>query len=152
MARDRFHYTGCGLDYVYLASGFEVVGSKRGQHVVIKDMEGLHEAIGRYIVTERKEMNGAEARFLRHEMLMSQGTLAKLLKVSEQTVHRWEKGKTEKVPGSAESLLRLLYLDQVGNSGNGGIRASLKRIADIEDALDRAVTMEETRTGWKQAA
>lgn len=155
MANKTYHYTESGLDYVYLLNGFDVVGGSNRKRIVIKDIEGLHKAIGRRIATHKESLTGADARFLRHELLMSQATLAKLLKVSEQAVHRWENGKTGKVPGSAETLLRLLYLEKIGEikvtDKKLEIGETLKRIADIEDALDGVMSLQETDFGWQPA-
>jgi DNA-binding transcriptional regulator YiaG len=92
--------------------------------VRINDIDGLHEAIGRTLITDKKNLSGREIRFLRHEMVMWQAMLAKLLEVSEQTIHRWEKGKAE-VPKPAEALIRLLYREHIKEKG--GTRRSLAR-------------------------
>jgi len=144
MTTDNYHYSECGLDYVYLIGGYEL---SDGQ-VAINNIDGLHKAIGRFIITHRKNLSGKEIRFLRIEMGMSQDTLAKLLDVSEQTIHRWESGKTTDVPKPAEALVRLLYSEQIG--GDGAIKASLKRIADLEEEVDHHLHFTETVRGdWK---
>ena len=88
-----YHYTESGLGNVWLASGFRIVKSERGESLVIEDIEGLHVAIGRGVVEEEKKLTGPEIRFLRTELLLSQNALSQLLGVTEQTVARWEKGK-----------------------------------------------------------
>jgi putative transcriptional regulator len=130
-----YHYTQCGLDYVYLSGGVEFVDGPRGKQVIIRDIEGLHQAIGRFLVNERHTLSGKELRFLRQEMLMSQALLANLLEVSEQTVHRWETAKSD-TPKPAEALIRLLYNEQFGNN-NEKIKTALKRIAALEDEIDK---------------
>lgn len=135
MTTERYHYTECGLDNVYLVSGFDFVSDGREKEVVIQDLEGLHKAIGRYLLG-KADLSGKEIRFLRHEMSMSQVTLADLLRVSEQAVARWEKGKTE-VPKPAESIIRALYQQFVTAKPIDDVRRSLKRIADLEHAADR---------------
>lgn len=143
-----YHYTQCGLDYVYLSGGVEFVNGPRGKQVIIRDIEGLHKAIGRFVVNERHTLSGKELRFLRQEMLMSQATLAQLLEVSEQTVHRWEAGKTE-APKPAEALIRLLYKEQFGNN-NEKIKTALKRIAALEDEIDkRRLTLTDRAGEWE---
>ncbi len=139
---EYYHYTESGLDYIHLADGFQFVDSDRGRQLVIEDIDGLHQAIGKMLVTNKKNLSGKEIRFLRQEMLMSQVTLAKLLEVSEQAINRWENGKTG-VPKPAEALIRLLYREHINTEGPGGesdIRKSLKRIADLEDEIDGMCT------------
>lgn len=140
-----YRYRECGLDNVYLQNGFEIVGNK----VSIKNIEDLHDAIGRFLVEHKKDLTGKELRFLRHEMLMSQATLAYFLGVGWQSVNRWENGRT-RFPKAAEALMRLLYREH-RNEGSG-IKKSLKTIADLEDQLSRKLTMSKTPKGWQPLA
>lgn len=135
MHDERYHYTQCGLDHVFLMNGFEWNASPRGKTIAIKDIDTLHSAIGLHLSRHRKALSGKELRFLRQEMLMSQATLAHLLDVSEQTVHRWEAEKTS-CPRAADALIRRLYLEH-SNAADETPRDALRRIADREDALDR---------------
>ena len=135
MTDEKYHYVECGLDYVYLANGFKRFESPRGPNVAIRDVDALHQVIGRHICDQMKDLSGKECRFLRREMLMSQASLAQMLGVKEQTVHRWEAGKTT-MPKAAESILRFLYMEQIKASSDG-LRSTLKRIADLEDEIHR---------------
>lgn len=148
MKNGEYHYTESGLDSVYLVGGFKISGSGDQATVVIQDLDGLHEAIGRHLVCEKKRLSGKEIRFLRTELLMSQSTLATLLHVDEQTVARWEKGRS-KLPGTADATLRLLYLEHVG--GNEKISSILRRIADIEDYIDQRMDLTEQDGHWMAA-
>jgi len=144
---ELYHYTESGLDYIYLVGGVEYVAGPRGKQVVIREIDGLHNAIGRFIINEKRDLTGKELRFLRHEMLMSQATLASLMNVGEQTVHRWEAGKSE-IPKPAEALIRLLYNEHLGD-GDNEIKSSLKRIAALEDKMDRQnLTLVDGTNGW----
>ena len=150
MTTDEYHYTECGIDDVYLVNGFEFVDAPQGRRVIIKNIDGLHRVIGESLVNHKKDLNGSDIRYLRHEMLMSQASLANLLDVGEQTVHRWESGKSE-ISKPAESLVRLLYTEHIG--GNNKIQEPLKRIADLEDEIDETLRLLETNDEWfKQAA
>ena len=151
MNGDEYRYTECGIDDVYLVNGFEFVDAPQGgRRVIITNIDGLHEVIGESLVNRKRDLNGSDLRFLRHEMLMSQVVLAGLLEVSEHTVHRWESGKTD-ISKPAESLVRLLYGEHIGR--NNKIHESLKRLADLEDEIDE-LRLEETVGGWgvKRAA
>lgn len=139
MTDEKYHYVECGLDYVYLANGFKRFEAPRGPNVAIRDVDVLHRAIGRHICDRKKDLSGKEIRFLRREMLMSQASLAHMLGVKEQTVHRWEAGKTA-MPKAAEVILRFLYMEQVEASSDG-LRSTLKRIADLEDEIHRQERM-----------
>lgn len=153
MANEQMHYqyTECGLENIYLSNGFKFMETSRGKAVSIHDIDGLHKAIGLYLVTSKKDLLKKEIRFLRDEMLMSQSTLGKLLGVSEQAVRRWETGKTE-IPKPSEFLLRLIYREHVNNQ-NGKISTLLKEIANLEDEMnDRPILFVDTTHGWQSAA
>jgi len=151
MDDSTYHYTECGLNNIYLLNGYQFIETSRGQAVSIKDVDGLHKAIGLFLVTTKRDLTGEEIRFLRHEMLMSQCTLAHLLGMSEQAIRRWENGKVE-MPKPSEALLRLLYREHV-NDQNGRIAAVLKKIADLEEILnDKEILFKDTAKGWQSAA
>ena len=145
-----YHYTECGLDDVYLLGGHTYHEGPRGRQVTIRDIDGLHHAIGRYLMAKKKVLSGKDIQFLRHEMLMSQNTLAELVGVSEQTIRRWEHDKTD--AGPAISIIRLLYKEHLAEKGKSEIRKILERVAKLEDSLDRSTTFKETEDGWAQAA
>ncbi len=155
MHDERYHYTECGLEEVFLLNGFEWNTSPRGRTIAIKDIDALNRAIGEHLSRRKKDLSGKEMRFLRREMLMSQATLAHLLKVSEQTIHRWETGKSA-FPKAAEALIRRLYLEH-GSTETESLRDSLTRIADLEEQLDRSHEMtfalsKKPRRSWALAA
>lgn len=129
---EHYHYTECGLNDVYLVDGVNVVDGQ----MTIHDIDGLHRAIGQWLVTNKKSLSGAEMRFLRHELELSQASLSRLLGVTEQSVLRWEKKRQDRGNGSpaAERALRMLYLDKF--YGDTGLSEALERIADLEDELD----------------
>lgn len=151
MKETPYHYTECGLENIYLSNGYKFHDTARGNSVSIHDVDGLHKAIGLYLVTMKKDLSKKEIRFLRDEMLMSQYTLGRLLGVSEQAVRRWETGKTA-IPKPSEYLLRLLYMDHVNNQ-NGKISRLLKEIADLENQIhNEHLLFVDTKQGWQSVA
>lgn len=155
MHDERYHYTECGLDDIYLVNGFEWTESVRGKSVAIKDIDALHRAIGENLTRCKRDLSGREIRFLRREMLLSQASLARLLKVGEQTVHRWEAEKSCP-PKATETLIRLLYLEQVQRA-EGPLRDVLRQFADLEDKIDRRQETvfelsADEEDGWAEAA
>jgi len=103
------HYTDCGLDNIFLLNGFEWEEVDGERYLSVADIDGLHRAIGLHIVMDKKAPTGQEMRFLRTEMGLSQAELGKLLSVSDQSVARWEKGKTD-VPGTAVFSFKVMYV------------------------------------------
>lgn len=105
-------YRACGLDGIYLMNGFTVENHDGEEHVAVSDIDGLHKAIGRHLVTFRKALSPKEIRFLRNTLDLTQAELAQKLGNTSQSVARWEKGECE-VPGAAEKLLRAYFLVSV---------------------------------------
>ena len=147
-----FKYDSCGLDYIYLRNGVVKKETKYGSAVSIHNIESLHRCIGLEIVKNRPQLSGAEMRFLRKEMDLSQVDLAGLLGVSESTVRNWENDRNKNNTVSAEILLRSIYLEHV--DGDGTIRESIERIAElnrVEWTIGK-IEFEENDGGWHTKA
>jgi DNA-binding transcriptional regulator YiaG len=148
-----YHYTECGLDYIYLVNGFKYVETPRGKGVVIEDVEGLHRAIGMVLVEERKDLTGEEFRFLRHELNMTQLHLASVIGVDVQSVARWEKGHVKgPIDRPAQHLLRLLYREYL--DGNPKIKESLRVLAELDERIHQhteRLSFNEAKREWETA-
>jgi len=146
----RFHYIGCGLPDIWLRNGFEVRTTGYGESVSIHDVEGLHRAIGLELVDNRPKLTGAEVRFLRTEMDLSQDQLADLLDVPVMAARGWEEDLSP-VPGPAERLIRALYVEST--CGALRMRSLINRIAQLNrDGRDARMEFEACKNGWKTAA
>ncbi len=108
-AEKPYLYKECGLDNIYLDSGFTIEKVDGEEYVSIENVDGLWRAIGLHLVTCQKTLDPKEIRFLRTQMGKTQSEIAKLLRVDDQTVARWEKKKC-KIPGPADLVLRVLFL------------------------------------------
>jgi DNA-binding transcriptional regulator YiaG len=106
---EGYHYTACGLDYVYLQNGYEVRETAHGKGVSIQNARGLHEAIARAIISSPQLLRGQEVRFLRAQLKLSQEGLAKTLRTKRGSVARWEAKPDHPIPGTADSALRMFY-------------------------------------------
>jgi putative transcriptional regulator len=144
------HYTDCGLDDVYLLNGYTIERDSDGEEgISIKDLDGLHRAIGKYLATQKKALSGKELRFLRKQLNFTQSHLGTLLGLSSQQVARWEKEESE-ISGPADRLVRGLYIESIFG------KIDLKKLVDCLDAIDVRINeklrLKETPQGWKQAA
>ena len=146
MTIESYQYRQCGLDNIRLLNGFKIKRTKHGEAISIQDMDGLHYAIGTYLVREKKTLTGAEVRFLRHELGLSQKVLGTLLGKTEQTLARWEKGQS-RIDGPADRLLRLLYQQQTGK--NERVKKMLQRLADLDSPATEEIRFEDTGNGWR---
>jgi putative transcriptional regulator len=147
--KEPFHYTGCGLEYIYLLSGYEVEDTPYGESVTIQDLDGLREAIGVYLVKQKKLLDGKELRFLRVQMDLTQSELARLFGYDAQQVARWEKG-TSKISGPADRLIRVLYGEQVGGKVN--VREILELLDRMDSKANEMAIFTETEGCWRRAA
>lgn len=146
-----YHYTESGLRNVWLRNGYKEHDTPYGKGISIHDTEGLHRAIGVFLVTQKPHLSGAEVRFLRTEMDLSQSDLGRILGVGETTIRGWESGRN-KITKPAERLLRSLYKEAV--DGQTGVRQLLDMISQMNrDAfLWKKLDFEAADQGWRQAA
>ncbi|MBZ9739795.1 MULTISPECIES: helix-turn-helix domain-containing protein [unclassified Mesorhizobium] len=151
LSKEPLHYQDCGLDNIYLSNGFSVDTVDGEEYLTVKDMDGLHRAIGLHIVLERKAPSGKELRFLRGELDMSQADLARVLGVTDQSVARWEKGQCE-ANGPAVLSLRMIYLlsllppkerEEVMN----GLLQKLEQLSE-QDETDDSIVLSYSGERW----
>ena len=144
-----YRYTESGLRNVWLANGYKLRETPYGKGVAIENLDGLHRAIARQIVRLPRPLGGAEFRFLRKQLELSQAGLAGYLGCNPQALARWEKGKS-RIPKPAERLLRAFYRES--DEGNAQIRELVERISR-RGVVQRA-KLEFARRGgeWKAAA
>ncbi len=143
-----YHYTESGLRNVWLANGYterEIHGEKA---VSITDADQLHQVIGR-VLTRKPHLTGAEFRFLRKELGLSQTGIGQIVGSSEQTVSLWE--RRGKIPVATQRLVKFVYLARL--DGNEAICDALGRIIDMDaESDDDKLVFEDTKSGWKEAA
>lgn len=143
-----YHYLGSGLPNVFLRNGYETVITPYGQGVTIHDLEGLHLALGRTIVMSPEPMVGHEFRFLRLELELSQTALGELLGCNEQSVARWEKGKSKQVDAPSERLLRRLYQEmKIGDKKLAPLLKTLQKLESTPPAPRKFVASEK-QASW----
>lgn len=148
--KELLHYKGCGLDDVFLASGYDQEPTPYGSGVRIRNLDKLREAIGLSLVVERKVLRGKELRYLRQQMNLTQTELARLMGCNSQQVARYEK-ETNEVPGPADRMIRLLYKDHVSGKGVN-IRRLLNCLDGLDDDRSGRMVFTVTDHGWKKAA
>ncbi len=146
--QEAFRYLACGLDNIFLTSGY-VRKERAGQWVTaVEDADGLHKAIAKHLVLRRKQLGGKEVRFLRKHLELTQAELAKLFGVTDQTVARYEKDVSA-FEGAADMLLRLLV------AGHAiGVLDPIKLVEEIresDDVQDQRLVLEHDDV-WKIAA
>lgn len=144
-----YHYTDCGLRNVWLANGYRRAKTPYGAGIAIEGVPALHRAIGLWLAKKPGRLSGAEIRFLRKELDLSQKALAEIVGQTEQTVSLWE--RRGRIPKTADRFIRALYRETA--EGNARIREIVARLAakDAKDSEDRATFARKARQ-WKMAA
>lgn len=147
--QEPFRYLACGLDNVFLTSGYRRK-ERAGQWVTaVEDADGLHKAIAKHLVLRKKQLIGREVRFLRKHLELTQAELGKLFGVTDQTVARYEKGESA-FEGATDMLLRLLV------AGHAiGLLDPIKLVEEIRESDDAAtdtLVLEHEDDVWKIAA
>ena len=152
-----YYYPQCGLP-IFLVNGFKRETIDGDETVTIENIDGLWTAIGMYLVSRKKQLLPQEIRFLRHHMDLTQAELAQVLRTTDQTVARWEKGMA-RLYGPADVAFRTAFLmspaAQNGAAPNGQeILAQWYRVMkDLTDADDNSPTSLKFlrgKDGWEQ--
>ncbi|MEI9904138.1 MAG: hypothetical protein WDN06_09245 [Asticcacaulis sp.] len=85
ITKTNYHYKSCGLDNVVLKD-LPLITDDSGEPCVrIPNINGLHRALLRAVVTKTDGLNGKELRFMRTELGLTQAQLAELLIIDGQT-------------------------------------------------------------------
>jgi DNA-binding transcriptional regulator YiaG len=148
-AAAAFHYTASGLPNVWLLNGFTIEETPYGRGVRIEDADALHKALARAIATAKSAFTGAELRYLRKHLQLSQVGLARMLGCTDQTVARWEKEETTMDP-SAERLVRMLVLDKL--SDDLVVEEVLEELAELDEAMHGDRHLRREGHAWREAA
>lgn len=144
-----YHYTECGLDYVYLMDGFEVTRTAYGPVVQVANAGKLDRAIALAVVRQQKRLTGQEVRFLRGLLDMTQAELGAALGKDAQTVARWEKGKTE-IPATEDVAIRQIYLEKTGHRQR--FIDTSRHVAELKTRLEEVRFKIKGRQAWTMAA
>ncbi|MET1069554.1 MAG: transcriptional regulator [Pseudomonas prosekii] len=126
-----YHYVESGLPNVWLSNGFVVKQTAYGESIAITDVKGLHDVIGKVIAAKSSVLTGAEFRFLRKELGLSQESLADIVGLTSQAVAIWE--KTDKIPLVNDRYLRGLYLES--KTGGADLMAAINTINKLDHDL-----------------
>lgn len=144
-----YHYKESGLDNVTLVNGYYEEDTAYGRMVSFDNIEGLHKAIGKWLVKLPRPLNGAELRFLRHELDLSQKGMATMLGVAEITVRRWERNLDKPLPPTPDRYLRVAYSSWTDERES--IRELVGMLAEMDQVDAKAreeVRFKESKHRW----
>lgn len=145
--KELYHYTDCGLDNVWLASGYKRVSSPYGEGVSINDMDGLHRCIADLLVNKQGPLTGSEFRFLRTELDLSQYAMGQFCGRKERMVRQWET-REEPIEEPANTIIRVIYEQRFNPTAK--YEEISKKIQEVQH-LDRKMhelKLRMTANGW----
>lgn len=145
-----YHYTACGLDYIYLTNGYEERNTPHGMGIAIRDAEQLHDVIARAVVGAHGRLRGQEVRFLRARLDLSQAEVARVLGVTRGAVAKWEARPDHPVPGTADRALRLFFVLKLGRDELA--KQIVELLAVIDERTCGTAIFRETDRGWTREA
>ena len=153
--QEPLHYPYCGLD-IYLLNGFSRRVVDGEESVMIEDMDGLWKAIAIHLVAKKKMLTPAELKFLRQQLDMTQKELGQYLRVTDQTVARWEKGETE-LPGPADVAIRTAGLaspaaQPEGRELSDHLLEIMNSLTEMDDTADDKLTFRKRKDVWTDSA
>lgn len=139
-----YHFTDGGLRNVWLKNGYVEKDTPYGKTVAFYDLDGLVTAICHALAHKQGKLTGAEFRYIRNALLMSQKSLGKLLGCSEQAVAKWE--KFGRIPKAQEALMRLLFIEQ--KQGNRAVGAAVEMLNAIDRVSRSKIIVSESGDAW----
>jgi len=151
---NKYHYTECGLDNVYLINGVEITKTKDGsEEIFIHDIHGLHKAIGKTLVFKRGLLAGNEIKFIRTTLDLSQTKLGRLLGLDYQSILGWEKNKTP-ISKTADHFLRIIFFSYLNRETDCSVYDKINEIADIdaEEVEVKNIELKEVGDEWRLSA
>lgn len=139
-----YRFTDGGLRNVWLKNGYIVHDTKYGKGVSFQDADGLIKAICLALIKKPSKLTGAEFRYLRNAMMLSQKSLADTLGYTDQAIAKWE--KSGKIPKAIEYVLRSLY--QAKNNGNAKVCSFVDMMNLIDRISNTRIIISETKNKW----
>jgi putative transcriptional regulator len=137
-------FTDGGLRNVYLQNGYIEQDTPYGKGVSYHDLDGLIKAICLALTKKPGKLTGAEFRYIRNNMLMSQKSLGEMLGCSEQAIAKWE--KLGKIPKVADGIIRMIYAAK--NDGHEKIITSIEYLNLFDRIANSKIIISEKRKKW----
>lgn len=147
---EPYAYREIGLGNIVLLNGVTTTQTPYGPMTHIECIHGLHRAIGLGIAEKAEPMSGAEFRFLRKQLGLTQAELAARMHVTDQTIANYEKGKTGL--GPADPFMRALYLVHIlpNRTRVEVLKPMVERTVKRKSKKLLAVPRSQVGEGWQQ--
>ena len=106
---EKYHYTECGLNDIYLSGIRKYVCQSCGEEFIeLPRLQQLHRTLGQKLCLKKDPLTGREVAFLRKEMRKSGKEFALMLRTSAEHLSRIEHDQ-RRMSGALDTLVRALY-------------------------------------------
>ena len=139
-----YHFTDGGLCNVWLENGYTEHTTPYGDGISFHDLDGLVIAICRALCKKPGKLTGAEFRYIRNALLLSQKMLGQLVGYTEQAVAKWE--KSGKVPKTIDLTIRLLFNET--HDGGKKVASLIATLNALDCATYTKIIVKEERSKW----
>jgi DNA-binding transcriptional regulator YiaG len=139
-----YHFTDGGLRNIWLKNGYTEYKTPYGNGVSFHDLDGLVIAICRALCKKPGKLTGAEFRYIRNALLLSQKMLGQLVGYTEQAVAKWE--KSGKIPKVIDLTIRLLFNER--HDRNKKVATLIETLNSLDRASDAKIVIREERSKW----
>jgi DNA-binding transcriptional regulator YiaG len=139
-----YQFTDGGRRNVWLSNGYAEHKTPYGNGVSFHDLDGLVVAICRALCKKPGKLSGAEFRYIRAALLLSQKALGKLFGYTEQAVAKWE--KYGKVPKVVDAAIRLIFMER--HDGNKKVIAAVDMLNAIDRFINAKIIITEEKSKW----
>ncbi|WP_137172326.1 hypothetical protein [Massilia sp. HP4] len=140
-----YRFTDGGLRNVWLKNGYIERNTPYGKAVSFHDLDGLVLAICNALINKPGKLTGAEFRYVRNALLLSQKSLGQAVGYTEQAVAKWE--KSGKVPKAIDLMLRMLFARKY--SGDKAVSSLLDMLNTLDRIGHARIIVSESRSKWK---
>jgi len=140
-----YRFTDGGLRNVWLKNGYVERNTPYGKAVSFHDLDGLVLAICHALINKPGKLTGAEFRYVRNALLLSQKSLGQAVGYTEQAVAKWE--KSGKVPKAIDLMLRLLFARK--HSGDKTVSSLLDMLNTLDRIGHARIIVSESSSKWK---
>lgn len=102
----KYQYIECGLDNIYI-EGLMQDDDNGEQTITVPCIQSLHKHIAKEIINKTTKISNKEIRFLRIEMGLTEGELAKKLRVSQDMIVKLEEKQGSSMEDKVDKRLRI---------------------------------------------
>ncbi|MCY0913413.1 transcriptional regulator [Massilia antarctica] len=138
------HFTDAGLRNVWLTNGYVEKEMPYGTAVSYPDLDGLIRTVCLALAHKPGKLAGAEFRYLRNALLLSQKSLGNLLGCTEQSVAKWE--KQGRIPKAEDFLIRLIYTQK--HDGMDNVAIAVDALKAIDHVGNSRIIVSRTGDKW----